>query len=264
MAILENTIQRILVINPNTSTSITETFRPVLEDLLLPKTFEFSYWTCPTGPAIITSMGDMYESVSHCLPLLLELAPYFDGFLAACYADHPLVRLLQAQIPDKPVVGIFDASIFAALQLVSPGSRFGILTTGHAYEALLTDGVTTLLENNVSALDQFAGVVASGIGLKDLETDACPEQSVARVKIVKATQLLLQSEARSDVDVICMGGVILIGMERWVHEASQLTWRHCTGRRIRVVDQLAAGMLTLEALLSSKSLENVDYSRSLR
>lgn len=264
MPSLSNHISRILIINPNTSTSMTDTFRPVLEDLALSTRFDFTYWTCPTGPAIIKSVSDMYESVKYCLPLLLKLAPHFDGFLAACYADHPLVRILQAQLSDKPVVGIFDASIYAALQLVSPTSSFGILTTGKPFERLLADGVNTLLQHNTAALQQFAGVAASGIGLKDLDVAADPEQCLAKMKVMRATRTLLQSQDTDGVDVICVGGAILIGMEHWVHEACELILGVKRGRQVKVVDQLAAGMLTLEALMLGKSLEDVVYDRALR
>jgi Asp/Glu/hydantoin racemase len=248
---------RILVINPNTSTSMTDSFRPVLETLPLTTSLRFTYWTCPTGPTIIKTVADMHESVLHSLPLLLKLAPHFDGFLAACYADHPLVRLLQAQIQHKPVVGIFDASIYAALQLISEGSKFAILTTGKPYEALLAHGVTALLKYD-PGLQRFAGVVASGIGLSDASNPV-----VAKHKITTATTQLLQRHD-GDVDVICMGGAILVGMEDMVHEACELVLGAAESSKIKVVDQLAAGMLTLEALLLGRLLNEVDYHMSLR
>lgn len=252
---------RVLVINPNTSTSMTESFRPILDQLPLANKFNFTYWTCPSGPTIIRSAADMQESVSHCLPLLLKLSSHFDGFIAACYADHPLVRLLQSQIRDKPVVGIFDASVYAALHLVSPGSSFGILTTGKPYEYLLNNGVASLLHHDAEALRHFAGVAASGVGLMDLNPDPVSASS-ARSKITKATKRLLQSY--SDLEAICMGGVILIGMEYWVREACEQVLGVCEGRRIKIVDQLAAGMLTLEALLLDKSPNDIDYRLALR
>ena len=48
-----------------------------------------------------------------------------DGFLVACYSAHPLVESLRENT-SRPVVGIFQASIFWALSL---GGRFGIITT---------------------------------------------------------------------------------------------------------------------------------------
>lgn len=261
---IQNDGPRVLVINPNTSTFLTDTFHPILSSLPLSSGTTLSYWTCPTGPAVIKSVADMYESVSHSLPLLLELAPHFDGFLAACYADHPLVRLLQSQVKDKPVVGIFDASVYAALRLVSPSSKFGIITTGAPYELLLSKGVSLLLDHNKQELARFAGVAASGVGLADLKSNDNPKPTTAKGKIMEATKCLLQGEGGHDVDVLCMGGVILTGMEDWVHEACEEVLGVVNGRRVKVVEQLAAGMLTLDALLTGKSPQLVDYHQALR
>lgn len=249
---------RILVFNPNTSTSITDTFKPILSKLNLPNT-DVEYWTCPSGPSIIRSPADMYESTLHCMPLLLDLVEDFDGFLGACYADHPVVRLLRSYTGIKPVVGIFDASIQAALQLVTPRSKFGIITTGEAYEVLLSDGVKHLLDGTKHGLQQlqrFGGVSASGIGLQDLEKTA---RSVARVKIVAATRKIVRS---GEVDVLCVGGVILAGMEGWIREACEAELGAEFGRKVRIIDQLVAGITLLNATLLKKSF--VDFRIALR
>ncbi|KAM0654964.1 hypothetical protein ACHAO3_000320 [Verticillium nonalfalfae] len=251
---------RVLVINPNTSASLTKSFEPVLASLSLPDT-TLTYWTCPTGPSLIKTQADMYESASHCIPLLRAMADDFDGFLGACYADHPVVRLLQSYVGSKPVVGIFDASILAALQLVGPSTRFGIVTTGVAYEELLSEGVRHLLQRDEEVLAKFGGVAASGVGLMDLQPGS---EAGAREKIMGATcRLLTTKEGEDNIEVVSMGGVILTGMERWVHEASELALGVEAGRRIKVIDQLLAGMLTLDALLQGKSIHSVDYSQVL-
>ncbi|PNH41738.1 hypothetical protein VD0004_g5437 [Verticillium dahliae] len=241
---------RVLVINPNTSASLTKSFEPVLASLSLPDT-TLTYWTCPTGPSLIKTQADMYESASHCIPLLRAMADDFDGFLGACYADHPVVRLLQSYVGSKPVVGIFDASILAALQLVGPSTRFGIVTTGVAYEELLYEGVKHLLRRDKEVFAKFGGVAASGVGLMDLQPGS---EAGAREKIMEATcRLLATKEGEDNIEVVSMGGVILSGMERWVHEGSELALGVEAGRRIKVIDQLLAGLLTLDALLQGQT-----------
>ncbi|EGY16681.1 uncharacterized protein VDAG_07845 [Verticillium dahliae VdLs.17] len=252
---------RVLVINPNTSASLTKNFEPVLASLSLPDT-TLTYWTCPTGPSLIKTQADMYESASHCIPLLRAMADDFDGFLGACYADHPVVRLLQSYVGSKPVVGIFDASILAALQLVGPSTRFGIVTTGVAYEELLYEGVKHLLRRDKEVFAKFGGVAASGVGLMDLQPGS---EAGAREKVMDATcRLLATKEGEDNIEVVSMGGVILSGMEPWVHEGSELALGVEAGRRIKVIDQLLAGLLTLDALLQGKSIRSVDYSQVLR
>jgi Asp/Glu/hydantoin racemase len=247
---------RILVFNPNTSSSITDSFIPILSKLDLPDT-DISYWTCPTGPSIIKTQEDMYESASHCIPLLLEIAHEFDGFLGACYADHPVVRLFQSYL-DKPVVGIFDASVHAALQLLGSGSKFGIITTGLPFEFLLAEGVKNLLAttHDEHQLLRFAGVAASGIGTGDLGQES---RGKAREKIMGATTRLVSS---GDVDVLCVGGVILAGMEDWIREACIMELGLEKGREVKIIDQLLAGMAALDAILRHEPF--IDFSEALR
>jgi hypothetical protein len=49
-------------------------------------------------------------------------------------------------------------------------------------------------------------------------------------------------------------------MEQWVHEACEAEGRP----GVQVVDQLAAGMLTLDVLLGEKPLRTVDYRQALK
>lgn len=204
----------------------------------------------------------MFESARHCIPFLLDLAQDFHGFLGACYADHPIVRLFQSYVGDKPVVGIFDASIHAALQIVQPGSKFGIVTTGKPYEYLLAEGVKQLLSNtsqfNNRHLKRFGGVSASGIGAGDLGEES---REIAREKIMAATTKLLGS-GQGQVKVLCVGGVILLGMENWIREACESALGALKGREIKIIDQLAAGALMLDASLQHKTF--VDFNPALK
>ena len=249
---------KILVINPNTSVAITKRFEPFISDADIPG-ISTSYWTCPTGPSVITSQAELEESTNHCIGPLMELADEFDGFLVAGYGDLPLVPLLRSRIPTKPVVGIFDASVFAALRLVAPDSKFGIVTTGVAYQDLLSDGVERLLresgETGVEQLAKFGGVVATGIAVQDLTLEA---SHIAKEKVMAATMKLVSS---GDLNVVSMGGVILAGMESWVHEACELALGPEKGSKVKVIEQLVAGVLCLDAQLRHDSRPS--YVRAL-
>ncbi|CAK7266664.1 Fungal specific transcription factor [Sporothrix epigloea] len=206
--------QRVLVINPNSSVSITKSLESLFSKIDVPET-TVVFWTCPSGPSIIQSQNELHDSAALCLPLLLDIANDFDGFLAACYADHPLVPLLQSHVGKKPVVGIFEASITTALHLVPPSTKFGIITTNFAYEAHLTQGVERLLSAKEDELSKFGKVVATEIGLDDLHPGS---ECDVKEKILAATQRLLESD-RGDIKVIIVGGVILAGVQELVHEA---------------------------------------------
>lgn len=250
---------RVLVFNPNTSKSITDSFEPILSKFNLPD-MEITYWTCPTGPSIIKTQADLYESASHSIPLLLEIADDFDGFLGACYADHPVVRLLQSYLDNKPVVGIFDASVHAALQLSGPCSKFGIITTGLPFEQLLADGVKQLLrrtrDEQHTNLQRFAGVAASGVGVSDLRPESCGR---ARDMIMAATTRLVRS---GKVDLLCVGGVILSGTEHWIRQACVNELGIEKGREVKIIDQLVAGVAVLDAVLRHEP--TINFSAALR
>ena len=252
-------IKRVLIFNPNTSESVTQSFEPILSKVQ-PADTEYTYWTCPTGPSLIKTSADMYESASHCLPLLLAIAEEFDGFLGACYADHPIVRLLQSYVHDKPVVGIFDASILAAVHLTATDSKFGVVTTGFPFETLLAEGVYRLLGSTVRSgktqPSSFAGVAASGIGADDLKPE---HKAAAQEKVMTATSRLLQSH---EVTVICVGGVILAGMEPWIRQACVEELGPQRGQEVMIIEQLTVGALVLGMLLQQQS--SCDFAPALR
>lgn len=250
--------RRVLVINPNTSTAITETFKPIIAELDLPNT-TITYWTSSSGPAMIKTKADLVESASLCLPSLVEVAHMFDGFLAACYADHPLVRMLRAAVQGKPVVSIFEASLLACVQLVDPQSTFGIVTTAKAYESMLDESVEEILGAKEYS-SRFAGTCATGLGLRDLH----PSKAIlAGRKMMEATANLI-TLSNGTLKIISMGGVILAGKEHWVRKACQRELGHVAGDAVKIVDQLLAGMLVLDAQLRDMSSQDIDFNRALR
>ncbi len=90
----------------------------------------------------------------------------------------------------------------------------------------------------------FGGVAATGITLEDLYADE--PRTAGRKKVIDATRRLLKG---SDINVICMGGVILAGLEDWVREACVLELGAEKGHCVRIVEQLRAGIITLECLV---------------
>jgi Asp/Glu/hydantoin racemase len=131
------------------------------------------------------------------------------------------------------------------MHLLRPGMKFGIITTGVAYEVMLSEGVRRVLgsakkDSNPSI---FGGVVATGISPVVLETES---KDVIKARIVEASRMLVRS---GDIGVICMGGVILAGMEDWVREACVLELGIVDGGDVEVVEQLKAGVSTIDGLL---------------
>lgn len=129
----------------------------------------------PSAPAAINNEEEAQQSADACLPLILERmkAPNPpSAVLVACYSEHPLVEMLKKEISDPAfrALGIFEASVSAALQIIKPGEKFGIVTTGKDWEPILTDGVLKILseKDDDTEPDSFAGVLGTGLGVLEL------------------------------------------------------------------------------------------------
>ncbi|RMZ71411.1 Asp Glu hydantoin racemase [Pyrenophora seminiperda CCB06] len=202
------------------------------------------YFTAPSGPKSINNEDDAQESVSHCLPALRKDLSRYDGFLVACYSQHPLVPLLKReaaiQTSRKPVTGIFEASISTSLQVIHPDEKFGIVSTGKVWDRILTHATTAFLGTGEGASKRFAGVETTGLNATDLH-DAPAEEVRRRMK--EAVKRLLK---KGKVGAICLGCAGMAGMEEMVREACVEELGEEEGTRIRVVDGVMAGVAWLE------------------
>lgn len=268
----------ILIINPNTSSAMTDGLKPVLDRLQYPD-IEFDYFTAPPEPVTlpsgrvidgvpsINSGEDSVQSAVHCQPSLVPLVPKYDAFLVACYSAHPLVGILKDEIekfedavssaesPRKYVTGIFDASITASLSLVSSfglaaegqGSRkspakdsFGIVSTGSIWKTELSQAVKDMLLN--SGDDSTAIPRFAGVettGLSAVELHTTPPDEV-RKRMIDATKRLITGTPRP-VSAICMGCAGMAGMEEAVREGCIQAYGVHRGQRVRIVDGVVAG-----------------------
>ncbi|KAF3482524.1 tubulin gamma chain [Arthroderma uncinatum] len=121
---------RLLIINPNTSTRMTEALKPIVNGVKLggnpaaeiyngtrdelsdelPEV-QFDYFTAPQEPTVsegnivegipsINNVKQSTQSAEHCFPHLKPLVGEYDGFLVACYSPHPLVGMLRGAIEE--------------------------------------------------------------------------------------------------------------------------------------------------------------------
>jgi len=187
----------------------------------------------------LKSQEDIDRSTGICLRYLPVILDDYDAFLLACYADHPLLPLLQAKVGQKPVIGIFEASIQAALDVLPAEKRFAVLTTGRAFERQLQDGVVRLL--GPSRVNHcFAGVVASDIGMDDFADEV---EETAKAKVKTAVKKIVDKD---DIGVVCIGGVILYRIPIWVREACEEMLGNRAGREVIIIDQFKAGAAMVE------------------
>ncbi|KAJ5676928.1 gamma-tubulin [Penicillium maclennaniae] len=278
MAASDDGVFRILVINPNTSTHMTEALKPIL-DRLNYADVRFKYFTAPNET--LTINGTVYEPIAsinngeqsaksalNCTSAL-ELVPQYDAFLVACYSCHPLVGMLRRRIKEleqtnasrkKYVTGIFEASVVASLSLISGfdfvssealkkkqvEETFGIITTGSAWKDELNGAVKEMLVGQGSS-SRFAGVETTGLTAVELHTTAWDE---VKRRLIDATQKLLKS-ASSPVGAICLGCAGMAGMEEAIREGCIQAYGE-EGRRVRIVDGVVAGVGNLVTAFGSQ------------
>lgn len=265
----------ILVINPNCSTGMTDALNPILDSLNYGDV-HFDYFTAPqekiavngTWCDPIPSINSGEESANSALNCwqVREFLDRYDAFLVACYSAHPLVGILREDVQsleetspntrNKYVTGIFEASITAALSMVSAFTlekpispeqglhkhqipdTFGIITTGHAWKEELGNAVTDMLVGMAQAPStRFAGVETTGLTAIELHTT--PPEEVKR-RISEATQRLIQN-ASNPVQAICLGCAGMAGMEEAVRKGCIQAYGEKEGRRVRIVDGVVAG-----------------------
>jgi Asp/Glu/hydantoin racemase len=245
---------RILVVNPNSSTSITDRLSESIEP---PPGVQLTWWTAPSeAPPSIDDEETSDSSTTVCLPRILELCKsaasaatlagavetLFHGILIACYSDHPLIALLRTHLVDPPihVLGILEASVAHALLLPqhAPLTKFGIITTGQTWEPVLGSAVKSFLGATES--ERFAGVRSTGIGVLGFHGSGEPGQVDPGVE--EAVQALVKDGA----GVIILGCAGMSGLEANVNRAAS---RVGSGRAVLVVDGVRAGIQLLVGLI---------------
>ncbi|KAK6341051.1 hypothetical protein TWF696_009360 [Orbilia brochopaga] len=223
----------ILVINPNSTTSITDGLKQMLEPLVPADTILSFFTGPPSAPASINDSESSARSADACLPALISFLPHHAGFVVACYSEHPLVPLLR-QYTKKPVVGIFEASITHALLLKGPGG-WGIVTTGKIWEDLLSIGVGNFVGEEGNG---FEGVESTGLSAVELHS---VEPDEVRRRVGEAVVRLV---GRGDVRVICLGCAGMAGLEDAVTRALEPL-----GKSVHIVDGVKAGVMQVDSMI---------------
>ncbi|PPQ69016.1 hypothetical protein CVT24_000091 [Panaeolus cyanescens] len=221
---------RILIINPNSSASVTSG----LKDILVPPPATYlNFYTAPIiAPAQIMDLTTGIQTASICFDDLKKkgLIDQYDAFLVCCFSDHPLTHILREHTP-KPVINILEAAISHSLLI---GQRFGIITTGSGYKYIYHKDVKNFMGNTS---DRFAGLVASGLGVVELREGV--REDVER-KVKDAARRVAEMGA----DVIILGCAGMAGMEDLVRSAVA----EAGHQPVKVVDGAKAGVQLLPAL----------------
>jgi Asp/Glu/hydantoin racemase/predicted amidohydrolase len=215
---------RILLCNPNATASMTNACLKMLEPTLPPDVAVIGFTAPRPAPSAIEGNLDNIMSAAAAARAIIPIADRYDAFLVACYSDHALVKLLREEL-SQPVVGIMEASLFAARTL---GGRFGIIATSQRTQYTLEDSVKQY------GLEAFcAGVRSCNLGVLELESK--PEKEVLSVMCEVGKKLV-----HDGADVLTLGCAGMINMKAAVEQA--------VGEDVQVIDGVLASVQHLAGL----------------
>jgi allantoin racemase len=166
---------KIMVINPNTSESMTNHISEELKRIKRSDT-ELTVVCLDKGPETIESAYDE----AHAIPPTLELVKRanqegYHAVILACFSDPGLEA--AKEISEIPVIGIEESTLHIAAML---GARFSIMTPRRQRIPIRKEHVY------MRGMDHFLASVRS-LDLSVAETDADPEKTKKRVLEVART-----------------------------------------------------------------------------
>ena len=192
--------RRMLVINPNTSLSMTEDIKRSAEAYKLPDT-ELVYVNPDEGPETIETYLDEFLAAIGVLKIIAAERDNYDAFIIACGDDPGLFG--AREITDKPVVTIGQAPMLLVPLL---GRKFSILGTWSGDEPRSIDKVA---KYGLSSL--LASVVPSGEGVMGSHCDH--EGLMARLE--RMGRKAIEEDGAEVLITTCAG---LAGMQKELQE----------------------------------------------
>ncbi|KAF4453715.1 hypothetical protein F53441_3724 [Fusarium austroafricanum] len=246
---------RILVLNPNSSTIMTDGMANAIRQMSLSDSVEIYTYTAPphSAPGSINDQEGIDRSARAVLddPKIEEQleSDKYDAVLVACFSVHCLVSKLT-RYRHLAVTGIFEASILTSLSLLSAPDctgKWGIVTTGKFWEDHLSHGVKKFLGQKEDGVNsKFAGVFSSGLTAGDFHS--VPPEKV-REKLVEATRKLLNE---GQVSVVVMGCGGMAGLEDIIRSTAIEEYGKADGNLVYIIDGVKAGVNQLEQMIRSQ------------
>lgn len=150
------------VINPNSSTRVTEGIDAAMEPLRVGTSVPIVCRTLAEGPPGIESQRDADGVIAPLLKHCLALENSAAGYVVACFGDPGLYALRDAT--RKPVLGIAECAVLTAMGL---GQRFGVIS-------ILAPSVPRHMRffGAMGVMDRLAGDLPLGLGVAELADEA--------------------------------------------------------------------------------------------
>jgi allantoin racemase len=212
---------RILVVNVNTTESITETIAQQAWSVASPGT-EIVGLTPYFGAESVEGNFESYLAAIAVMDRVMAYDQPFDAVIQAGYGEHGREGLQE--LLNVPVVDITEAAASTAMFL------------GHAYSVVTTlDRTVPLIEDRLKLAGLYqrcASVRASGMAVLELEEDPL----AAMEAIVRQAELAIREDK---AEVICLGCGGMAGLDEQI--------RQRTG--VPVVDGVTAAVTIAESLV---------------
>ena len=212
---------RVLVVNPNTTTAMTESIAATARRAAAPGT-EIVGLTAGLG---VDGIDSAFESLLSAVAVMDRVTTYpdpFDAVVMAGFGEHGREGLME--LLDVPVVDVAEASAHVAMML---GRSYTVVTTLARSIAAIEDRLST-----AGLLDRCAGVRATGMSTTDVERDPA---AAVRAVVEQARRAVAEDRA----EVVCLGCGGMAGLEDAVRDALG----------VPVVDGVAAGVTLAESLV---------------
>jgi Asp/Glu/hydantoin racemase len=218
---------RILLLNPNTTESLTQRMAAAGRAVAAPGTALIPV-TAPRGMPYLSSRAEAQIGGAIVLEMLAERHREGDAAIVAAFGDPGL--LAARELFDIPVIGVSEAAMLTACML---GRRFLIIAVAGALGAWYED-----------CIDMY-GLRARCAGVRALEGGFGSISDVQEEKESQLLDLAIKGIAETRADVLIPGGAPLAGMIDKIR--SKLP--------VPVVDPVRAAVKMSEALIALKPVK---------
>jgi allantoin racemase len=178
---------KILVINPNTTMSMTHAIAEACRKYAKPGT-EIVAVSPKRGPRSIEGYVEDYVSAVATLETMVGNRGQYDAFVIACYGDPGLYA--ARELVEEPVIGIGEASMHMACLVAH---KFSIVSVIHRIKPMLEDMVKL-----AGMSDRCASIRTTDLAVLDIERD-----------YASAEQMLVDEGRRAmeedGAEAICLG-----------------------------------------------------------
>lgn len=185
---------RLLVINPNTTDSITQKVASCVR-AMMPQTCEVDAVTAAFGPRYIASRAAFAIASHASLDAFARHGAGTDAILLACFGDPGLDALRE--IASVPVIGLVEA---AGHEASAGGRRYAIVTGGERWGPMLEEILR--LRNLDGSLAAIRTVAPSGAAIA-----ADPDGAIAM--LAQACQSVVKEDG---AQAVILGGAGLVGL----------------------------------------------------